>query len=94
MKRPETWRHEPAAVIAAQHAPAIVAAAGDHLSYRFFEFFTANIRNPNTRRAYGRWPTLPEACGIIALIESLISSRRLEKRRLCDADGSTPANHP
>ncbi|WP_245257533.1 tyrosine-type recombinase/integrase [Methylocapsa acidiphila] len=23
-------------------------------SYRFFEFFTANIRNPNTRRAYAR----------------------------------------
>jgi hypothetical protein len=23
-------------------------------SYRFFEFFTTNIRNPNTRRAYPR----------------------------------------
>jgi len=23
-------------------------------SYRFFEFFTANIRNPHTRRAYAR----------------------------------------
>ena len=23
-------------------------------SYRFFEFFTAQIRNPNTRRAYAR----------------------------------------
>jgi hypothetical protein len=31
--------------------PALVAAAGDRASYRFFEFFTAQIRNPNTRRA-------------------------------------------
>ena len=34
--------------------PALVAAAGARASYRFFEFFTANIRNPNTRRAYAR----------------------------------------
>jgi site-specific recombinase XerD len=27
---------------------------GAPVSYRFFEFFTANIRNPNTRRAYAR----------------------------------------
>ncbi len=34
--------------------PALVAAAGARASYRFFEFFTAQIRNPNTRRAYAR----------------------------------------
>jgi site-specific recombinase XerD len=34
--------------------PATVADAGDQAAYRFFEFFTANIRNPNTRRAYFR----------------------------------------
>jgi hypothetical protein len=34
--------------------PALVAAAGERASYRFFEFFTAQIRNPNTRRAYVR----------------------------------------
>jgi site-specific recombinase XerD len=34
--------------------PALVAACGERASYRFFEFFTANIRNPNTRRAYAR----------------------------------------
>lgn len=33
-------------------APALVAAAGDRAAYRFLEFFTAQIRNPNTRRAY------------------------------------------
>jgi hypothetical protein len=35
-------------------APALIAAAGERASYRFFEFFTAQIRNPNTRRAYAR----------------------------------------
>jgi len=34
--------------------PAPIAAAGDRASWRFIEFFTANIRNPNTRRAYSR----------------------------------------
>jgi hypothetical protein len=33
----------------ADRAPALVAAAGERASYRFFEFFTAQIRNPNTR---------------------------------------------
>jgi integrase/recombinase XerD len=34
--------------------PSLIAAAGQHASRRFVEFFTANIRNPNTREAYGR----------------------------------------
>ena len=34
--------------------PALVTAAGDRASMRFLEFFAANIRNPHTRRAYGR----------------------------------------
>jgi len=33
-------------------APSLVAAAGDGAAYRFLEFFTAQIRNSNTRRAY------------------------------------------
>ena len=37
--------------------PALIAAAGDPAGWRYVEFFTANIRNPNTRRAYAR------ACG-------------------------------
>ena len=32
--------------------PAMVAAAGERAAYRFIDFFTANIRNPNTRAAY------------------------------------------
>ena len=43
-----------ALVVSASKAPALVAAVGERASYRFFEFFTANIRNPNTRRAYAR----------------------------------------
>jgi site-specific recombinase XerD len=37
--------------------PTLIAAAGDRASWRYLDFFTANIRNPNTRRAYAR------ACG-------------------------------
>ena len=34
--------------------PRLITAAGDDASRRFVEFFTANIRNPNTREAYAR----------------------------------------
>jgi site-specific recombinase XerD len=34
--------------------PALITAAGARASRRFLEFFAANIRNPHTRRAYGR----------------------------------------
>ncbi len=34
--------------------PAIIAQTGKRGAMRFFEFFTANIRNSNTRRAYYR----------------------------------------
>jgi site-specific recombinase XerD len=39
----------PAAIV-----PAIIADAGEDAVTRFAEFFTANIRNPHTRRAYFR----------------------------------------
>jgi site-specific recombinase XerC len=42
------------AIIAASNAPTLVVAAGSRASYRFLEFFTAQIRNPHTRRAYAR----------------------------------------
>jgi site-specific recombinase XerD len=35
-----------------ERVPAAIAAAGAHTSERFIEFFTANIRNRNTRMAY------------------------------------------
>ena len=34
--------------------PAIITEAGAHAAERFIEFFTANIRNPNTRLSYAR----------------------------------------
>jgi len=37
--------------------PALIAEAGDAAGWRFVEFFTANINNDHTRRAYAR------ACG-------------------------------
>ena len=37
--------------------PALIAAAGDQAGWRYVEFFTANINNGHTRRAYAR------ACG-------------------------------
>jgi hypothetical protein len=33
--------------------PAMIAAAGEHATLRFIDFFTAHTRNPNTRVAYG-----------------------------------------
>jgi site-specific recombinase XerD len=34
--------------------PALIADAGEPAAWRYIDFFTANIRNPNTRRAYVR----------------------------------------
>ena len=36
------------------HFPALIVRAGEKAAFRFLEFFTANIRNRNTRRAYGQ----------------------------------------
>jgi hypothetical protein len=35
-----------------QLVPALIAAEGEAAALRFLDFFTANIRNPNTRAAY------------------------------------------
>jgi len=34
--------------------PALIATAGERAAWRFLEFFTVNIRNKNTRAAYGQ----------------------------------------
>ena len=34
--------------------PILIADEGEQASWRYVEFFTANIRNANTRRAYAR----------------------------------------
>ena len=40
------------AAASAMLVPKLIADAGEHASLRFLDFFTANIRNPNTRAAY------------------------------------------
>ena len=42
-------RPAPATVV-----PALIATLGEQAAWRYVEFFTAHIQNPNTRRAYGR----------------------------------------
>ena len=39
---------------ATQVVPALIADVGEQAGWRYVEFFTANIRNPHTRRAYAR----------------------------------------
>ncbi len=39
-------------LVASDNIPRLIANAGEGASYRFVEFFTATIRNPNTRPAY------------------------------------------
>jgi site-specific recombinase XerD len=34
--------------------PSMIADAGESAAWRYVDFFTSNIRNPNTRRAYAR----------------------------------------
>ncbi len=75
-------------------------AAGARASYRFLEFFTAQIRNPHTRRAYARaaaeffdWL---EAKGVTQLttIESVhVATYALAAALLGDAiEGRTPGD--
>ena len=40
--------------LSAPMLPSLVAATGERAGVRFLEFFTAQIRNPHTRRAYAR----------------------------------------
>ena len=39
---------------AAHLIPTLIVDAGEQASWRYVDFFTSNIRNPNTRRAYTR----------------------------------------
>ncbi len=47
-------------VLTTSHTPALVRAAGERAETRFWEFSVSNIRNPRTRRAYGR--AIAESC--------------------------------
>ena len=51
---PARARRELAQAGDAHLVPVLIADAGETAGWRYVEFFTANIRNPNTRRAYAR----------------------------------------
>ncbi|RVU81578.1 integrase [Leucothrix sargassi] len=42
----------PSLAIGNTELPVVISNAGERATYRYVEFFTAQIRNPNTRRAY------------------------------------------
>lgn len=44
----------PSALAPSLHLPPLIAHAGERAARRFVEYFTAEIRNPNTRAAYAR----------------------------------------
>ena len=52
---PTTVRaRNPVTLPAGRLVPTLIADAGETASWRYIDFFTSNIRNPNTRRAYAR----------------------------------------
>jgi hypothetical protein len=50
----EIVTHAPAVITLPGGPPALIERAGEKTAWRFVEFFTATIRNPNTRAAYNR----------------------------------------
>jgi integrase/recombinase XerD len=57
-----------------ENLPSAILRAGDRASWRFVEFFTANIRNKNTRAAYaqaiGQFFLWSERCGVRELSQT------------------------
>jgi len=47
-------RGEPSEGARMHVVPPLIIGAGELVAWRYVEFFTAHIRNPNTRRAYAR----------------------------------------
>jgi len=64
-------------------APNLISAEGHRASKRFVEFFTANIRNPNTRDAYVR-AVLPFCHWCDTLGLTLTAIEPLERRTSTD----------
>jgi len=73
--------------------PAVIARAGKEASQRFIEFFTANIRNPNTRAAYaqavGQFCQWCEAAGLeLTSLSPVVMAAYIERLRGRLADPS------
>lgn len=82
--------------------PAIIEMADEPAQLRFFEFFTANIRNRNTRRAYGlavreflRWCEQHRVSSIAAVAPVHVAGYIEQRNRERSADSkATPCRNP
>ena len=78
----------PAVMVATTHdshvVPALIADAGDAAGWRYVEFFTANIRNPHTRRASAHFFTWAEARGLA------LGKARFGQSHMGPADAGVP----
>ena len=76
------------------HFPALITRADPRTRKRFLEFFTVNIRNPNTRAAYGRaagaFLRWCEGQGITGLDERAAGARGGLYRAIAGAGGRLP----
>jgi len=72
--------------------PALVASLGDAAARRYVEFFTANIRNPHTRRAYARAASDFLAwCEAVAGVRELAAVQPLQVTAWVEGQGRTLA---
>jgi integrase/recombinase XerD len=86
----------PLAEIGLPTLPEIIAREGEQAGWHFYEFFTANIRNLNTRLAYARavsrFLTWCEARGIgLKQIRPAVVSTYIEGLLRSPEDGKSPA---
>src|SRR4051794_12014259 len=79
--------------------PGLISAAGDPAAYRSLEFFTAQIRNPHTRRAYvravGEFCAWLEAHGVpsIAAVSSIHVAVYVEDLSRCQSAPTVKQHH-
>jgi integrase/recombinase XerD len=75
---PESTTLVPATLSLPGGLPALITTAGERTAWRFVEFFTATIRNPNTREAYaravGRFLAWCEGRGLRALTSVVVAA--------------------
>jgi hypothetical protein len=72
--------------------PALIAELGDQAGWRYVEFFTANINNDHTQRAYARACSrfLPGAKSWAVAHHVIIGDRRTTLGREADKSSGSP----
>lgn len=63
--------------VVAGRAPVLVSASGERASYRLFEFFTAQVRNPHARRAYRQREIYRSDCASVDVPAEFKCARRV-----------------